>query len=540
MEAQKFSSYVHLNGSATYVQQTNAQRKESSNGSEKLPVVFAGMSNDDALQECSNHKTIVELSDDPNISSAALCIQLFMLDHTFRPEYTHQCFPGESIRGYQPRQEVLTAGKRHKSYDSHDAANQELSVVVRIAPSGKACNVDVNVQKKRLLRLPRNSLSKRPKVRSSYPEQYRATAGVVLEDSESSEDLDNDEEEGSDYNESDTDEETGDILDPEGATRHSRMSRAEIVKSLQLGLPDIVVRSVENDYLKAPVGVELHTYSRDSSHFCISLAKGDEAASYHNTVQRIALLFVENADDADVASEDGGYWKVLYLFQKHSAKKFSLAGYVTLFHFSAPFRKPTPGTIVRVCQAVVMPPYQRSGHGRQLLHKVHDLAQGRFDSELGHQYGQAIVEINVEDPAPGFVALRNLVDFERYEMAKTLSDEEWFENACADFRKDAYFELLSEAQALQLSQRTKLTVHQMQIVYEIDRLRGLPTAQPRSCEQLEKKYRLMVKKRLNRDYKEELGMCRNKDEMKKELERMYNEQKSSYDRILRRAHPLEK
>ena len=315
------------------------------------------------------------------------------------------------------------------------------------------------------------------------------------------------------------------------------MSSAEIVQSLRKALPNLKRRgNIKDDYLAAPLGVVLHTYERKGVEYGISLANGREAAKYHSSVQRLALLFIENADDVQVDSEDGGgYWKVMYLFRKHGPKKFSLAGYVTLFHFSAPFRKPKPGTIVRICQAVVLPPYQRAGHGREMLHRVHDLAQGKFNEKIA-KYAKAIVEINVEDPAPGFVALRNLVDYERYAAAKASSlDEDWFKDLCHDIEKDSYFDLLPESFARDLSLKSKLTITQMQVIYEIDRLCGLAKAGDKVMEKYEKKYRLMVKKRLNRDNKEELSMCRNKDGMKQMLEEMYQEQRTMYDRILSRV-----
>ena len=475
-----------------------------------------------------------ELTDDPKVSSAALCIQLQLVDQSFRPEFTHQCFPGERIRGYQPHQEVIPHDKRHRSYEEHDSANQELLVLVQLAPSCGACTVDVQVRKKRNLRDSSRSQSRVKRVKlveEANNEDYESLGSETVgeEDSEFS----------SNGSDEDTDEsDVGDGLDPMGETRQRRMSPAEISHTLKKALPNVKRRGkVDDMFLEQPVGVVLTSYERKGNEFCIALADGKEAASYHTSVQRLALLFIENADDVDVASQDGGYWKVLYLFRKHAEnKKFSLAGYVTLFHFSAPFRKPLPGTIVRICQAVVLPPYQRSGHGRELLLTVHNLAQGKFDDEIG-KYGSAIVEINVEDPAPGFVALRNLVDYEFYETVKASSGD-WFEGRCSSTARDAYFEVLAETAAREMSRKSKLTVQQMQVVYEISRLRGLQAMgddRPSDLEENDKKFRLMVKKRLNRDKKEELSLCRNKEAMKELLDEMYREQRAAYEAILKRV-----
>ena len=115
---------------------------------------------------------------------------------------------------------------------------------------------------------------------------------------------------------------------------------------------------------------------------------------------------------------DGGTWKVLYLFHQHELNcqsekreaRYSLAGYITLFSFYSPFRKPQPGLVMRICQALILPPYQRDGHGRKMLHTIYDLAHQIFDTKEKGQ--EPIREINVEDPAPAFTALRNSVDFQ--------------------------------------------------------------------------------------------------------------------------------
>lgn len=480
-----------------------------------------------------------ELSDDPKISSAALCIELRLLEHSFRPEFTHQCFAGESIRGYQPYQELLPEDLIHKSYKDHDTANQELKVKVHLAPSGRFCTIDVKPRKKRFKRERRLcSPTKRLKVETSSScddssddeaKESSTSSGMTADEEESV--FSEDEDQGDE----DLEERALDLEDEaEEETDDLPMSAVEIKQSLKKALP-IVKRkgNVKEDFLDAPLGHILHSYQRKGSHFCISVVSGKKAANYHARVQRLALFFIENADDVEVDSEDGGYWKVMYLFRKHSPTKFSLAGYVTLFHFSAPFRRPKPGMIVRVCQAVVLPPYQRSGHGRELLHQLHEMAQGEFDDAIG-TYGKAIVEINVEDPAPGFVSLRNLVDYERYILAKECSND-WFKDSCRDLGNDAYFELLPESTARELSRLSKLTVQQMQMIYEIDRLHGIQEGGDKQSQKYEKKYRLMVKKRLNRDHKEDLSACRNRDAMKKLLSELYKEHRAMYDGILCRT-----
>merc|ERR1711971_170352 len=152
--------------------------------------------------------------------------------------------------------------------------------------------------------------------------------------------------------------------------------------------------------------------------FILTLADGSDpfVASYHNKVQSLAKWFIEAGDDVDLSDETNGSWKVMYLFEQHkdeedSSNKLSLAGYMTLLHVSSPFRKPKPGTVVRVCQALILPPYHKAGHGTQMLNSVYDYAARNHNKETS---SENICEINVEDPAPAFVRLRDCVDYRRF------------------------------------------------------------------------------------------------------------------------------
>merc|ERR1712194_651158 len=93
---------------------------------------------------------------------------------------------------------------------------------------------------------------------------------------------------------------------------------------------------------------------------------------------------------------------------------YSLAGYITLLHVHSPFRKP-PGIIVRICQALILPPYHRAGHGSAMLHSLYACAESKNDATFTSSFsGIDILEINVEDPAPAFVALRDFTDYQRF------------------------------------------------------------------------------------------------------------------------------
>jgi len=181
---------------------------------------------------------------------------------------------------------------------------------------------------------------------------------------------------------------------------------------------------IENHYLDEPVGNVFREYTREKMDLSLTgsgglslglettdgasasrkVAKGNfvltladmrtdkEGRKYHDEVEKASSWFIEIASRIEVGLSsgvdiDGGYWKVLYLFEKHK-KGYSLVGYETLYYH---------GLQMTVCQAVCLPPYQRAGHGTEMLLAAYEVCESR--------------EILVESPAPAFVALRNRIDY---------------------------------------------------------------------------------------------------------------------------------
>lgn len=319
---------------------------------------------------------------------------------------------------------------------------------------------------------------------------------------------------------------------------------------------------IENDFLKSTIGVELCQYSRKTKapkspegeeQFVLFFADGKDplVVDYHKQVQKLALWYIETAEDVDLTSDEGGgFWKVLYLFQKHEKEtpqkkkttQYSFVGFVTLFFFFAPFKKPKPGLIVRICQIVILPPYQRSGHGKKMLRAVYDIAQNRYASVLGSKSQDEIVEINVEVPAPAFVALRNRLDFEILKENVTSNGNENNENLWLPrkyFTGDTFDKLL-DSDAVQAAAYAKITPSQIQIAYELLKLESLQSQIKKKSssdsthfvEELEKKYRLMVKKRLNIANKDDLAVLHSKAEKQKELAKIFDRTLLEYQKLL--------
>ncbi len=115
-------------------------------------------------------------------------------------------------------------------------------------------------------------------------------------------------------------------------------------------------------------------------------------------------------------------FRVLHLYERVTSRAdgaeetvtYELAGFMTLFLFSNPVRVHNPLSL-RVCQALILPPYQRCGHGFQLMSVAYNIAH-KMD----------VYDITVEDPCEGFVALRDVMDW------KVCADLDLFKEVWSD------------------------------------------------------------------------------------------------------------
>jgi histone acetyltransferase 1 len=237
--------------------------------------------------------------------------------------------------------------------------------------------------------------------------------------------------------------------------------------------------------------------------------------------------------------------------QSKSVFQYSLVGYMTLFSFSSPFKKPKGGMIQRVCQVVILPPYQRAGHGKKMLQVVYQRAK------LSNSCEDEIVEINVEDPAPAFVALRDSVDYLlfREECMRAFQDPSIPPIVPLKYLTLDYMEPLTTADATHAATRAKITPRQVQIAYEIFKLDMVMkrkmiqsitvSNEDTICfvskdeikvgdedDDMEKKWGLMVKRRLNVSHKEVIGAYLSKEEKKAKLTHLFEETVKHYRAIL--------
>jgi histone acetyltransferase 1 len=159
-------------------------------------------------------------------------------------------------------------------------------------------------------------------------------------------------------------------------------------------------------------GSLVHSYDRDSGKYEVYRAVGTDtgACDYHDRAQRLALWYIETANGIDITDDR---WEIYYIvkvvtLQHHDSSSSSntapqqqqqqqlLVGYFTVFNFRNSFT----GVHMRICQALILPPYQRQGHGNEMMQYLYSIAHSR----------ESCVQITVEDPAPAFITLRDIVD----------------------------------------------------------------------------------------------------------------------------------
>ena len=480
----------------------------------------------------------------------------------------------------------------HKSHKFHDAAAGQLEIRIILSPSCRKCCVDV-------IRTETNSgehgngsegepgaKRRRTSLDSEAQQQTAALSpGGALGESK----------------EQDMNTVSSSSESTSTSTSNLPMKDSEIMGALCKALPTIAScnddrSNVEDCFLSEPVGDVLEEYSNpatekaadnlsksdsiendkipSSQNFVLTIADGrlPRVSEYHRSIQKLALFYIENADNVDVANDgDGGFWKIMYIFQKHDGdgdddddydkekkrSRYSLVGYFTLFHFIALFHKPNPGLILRICQALILPPFQGQGHGRRLLQAVYNLAHkdiGQVSASEGYSQYHNIIEVNVEDPAPAFVALRNKMDLklvrEHYEEWKwSEKGSIWSSDLCQSLaphdKLALFFSAMAEKDASEMSVKAKITPKQIHVANELLKLKTIHAA---SSEQqrdrisnaakdtIERLFRLMVKRRLNKEHRDELLEQPTKDGQKALLAKLFDKELEGYERILSKLH----
>lgn len=482
----------------------------------------------------------------------------------YRPVFTHQIFDGEFIPGWRPLQSAEAESKDiyakwksdgnsrvlHSSYEnitnnSAAVAINRIEIRADIAPSCEECMVMIKTE--------REPATKRRKVVS-----FGADDGNSIE-------------EAAPMPIEEIIRRISKALPPLSAIKVNGQDQSDLLRDLlSHGSSFEASKDVSRVYLQSPVGKDIYTYLRGikwqgtiSRHgslelpkFVLSMADGSDegVADFHNKVQGLARWFIESADGIDLTDTSNGRWKVVYLFRNHNSTQengplLEFVGYATLLAVTSPFRKPKPGTILRICQVVIRPPYHRAGHGSTILQQIHNYANSTQGCEQ-------IVEVNVEDPAPSYQIMRNGVDYGRFVALRAGAKSQPYQSQSlqetAALQNFSYVEkydvtekeyyTVSDEDLWAVAEQLKITKRQSHIVLEISKLAEIErwkkqqtsTTEGTSFREVETNYRLMIKKSLRQYRLEELGACEGgKDGQKALLGQWFEETIAQYRKILK-------
>jgi histone acetyltransferase 1 len=136
--------------------------------------------------------------------------------------------------------------------------------------------------------------------------------------------------------------------------------------------------------LRQPPGEKLCGYTRniDGTESAFEVYRCDlrdplMQAIYTN-IETLPLLFIDGGSTIDF---DDHRWQIFCSYERylsHESHAYALVSYASVFRFNTLFRQGVCSTadsaIIRVCQMLVLPPFQKAGHGVKLLKEVYRYA----------------------------------------------------------------------------------------------------------------------------------------------------------------------
>jgi len=274
---------------------------------------------------------------------------------------------------------------------------------------------------------------------------------------------------------------------------------------------DTFVKHIEEKEAKfKPVGEKVHSYKatpksgtssddRPDSSFEIYAGEimNPEIASYHEKLQAFVLFYIDCASYIEPDPD----WRVFFVFEKRETSEgtsqYGIVGYCTahlFYHYPDSKR-------LRISQFVILPPYQRRGHGSHLLQSVYEYVMPRN-----------IADVTVEDPSMEFGFLKDSFDL-------------------GTILRHGYFKdkpLRDKSEYPEIQKKLKINKQQVRRCHEMAVLMKLHTS---TNEEHKKDFRLAVKSRLNKKYLDMLIEAE-PTARKKALADLYTETENDYLQVI--------
>jgi len=219
--------------------------------------------------------------------------------------------------------------------------------------------------------------------------------------------------------------------------------------------------------------------------------------TFFGGLQSLMRWFIEGYSPIDVTDER---WKLITIFercpgQNSSAPRYNFVAGATLFGFqrwvsqsesSEAGQASGARLILRICQVLVLPPFQAKGHGSKLLQAVYDYAK-KHDAK----------EVTVEDPNPNFRLLRDVVDIRNCSQHELMVPE-------GSHGQPSLTLITAGALSLRITEEQLVRCHEFrqfkmlqESLAKLTTLSGMENIE-NEREALEKPFRLCVKRRLNK------------------------------------------
>lgn len=233
-----------------------------------------------------------------------------------------------------------------------------------------------------------------------------------------------------------------------------------------------------------------------------------DCQSVLENLQFLVQLYIEGGQAIDLDDEEWSNkrWDVFFLYERNQKDNMYLfVGYCTLYRYYY-FHSLVSGQVrVRLSQFIILPPYQREGHGSNF-----------YDAIMRHYLNSSEVrEITVEDPSEEFGDLRDLQDMTRLNRDKEFRSVKLVDVATRKFPLKA------------VRERAKMPERQFLRCLEMQLLRGLNRKEKRA----HKMFRLIVKGRIYRQQVDVLAQLARLDRIDK-LDETFHHVEDDYLRLL--------
>eukprot|EP01029_Cantina_marsupialis_P013009 TRINITY_DN2884_c0_g1_i1.p1 TRINITY_DN2884_c0_g1~~TRINITY_DN2884_c0_g1_i1.p1 ORF type:complete len:418 (-),score=85.88 TRINITY_DN2884_c0_g1_i1:134-1387(-) len=155
--------------------------------------------------------------------------------------------------------------------------------------------------------------------------------------------------------------------------------------------------SKANDPLKSFSTTPLDEFNTKMGKFTIELvniARLPEVQSLHERLEVFAFWMIDGAQQIDY---EDNRWRLMLVNHINEDGTKTIIGYTTLIEFYNPTLART--CFFRICQVIVLPPYQRNGICAHMIETTYKYAKSM---NADH--------VSVEDPSPAFTRVRDVVD----------------------------------------------------------------------------------------------------------------------------------